>query len=86
MQNNNTIPTDTTSRKGDPPLSEPKTRIGNLTPKLIVVFTLDGMKRHTINADTAEEQEQIQELLEQIRPCLDIAQAILKKGCTEQTV
>ena len=48
--------------------------------KLIIVFTPGGMESHTIIADTEQEQEQIEGLLGQIKPCLDIADAILKRG------
>ena len=58
--------------------SEANTR--SMNPKLIVVFTPRGMECHSINADTEEEETLMQRLLGQISPCLDIADAILKRG------
>jgi len=51
-----------------------------MNPKLIVVFTLEGMESHTINADTEQEQARMERLLSRIKPCLDVADAILKRG------
>jgi len=48
-------------------------------PSILVVFTSEGMESSVINADSEQEQLQMDELLDRIRPCLDVADAILKK-------
>lgn len=47
--------------------------------KVNVSFTLQGLASVQVVADTEQEQEFGTELLKQIRPCLDVADAILKK-------
>ncbi len=51
-----------------------------MTPKIVVTFTPEGMEPPAIRADTEQEQAAAEELLELIRPCLDVADAILKKS------
>jgi len=68
MHNPFTIPTNLESRS-------PRTN-----PKLLVVFTPDGMVSNAISADTEQEQAQMEGLLSRIKPYLDEADSILKKG------
>ena len=51
-----------------------------MSSKIVVTFTLQGMEHPAICADTEQEQAAAEELLERIRPCLDVADAILKKS------
>ena len=51
-----------------------------MTPKIVVKFTLEGMEVPVISADTEQEQIQMQELLKRIQVCLDVADAIIKRG------
>ena len=72
MDHNNTTNFYTTAIIADPPY--------RTNPELILVFTPKGMKCHVFNTCTAEEEGQIRGLLEQIQPCLDIANAIIKQS------
>ncbi len=47
--------------------------------EVIIRVTRKGMKSIEPLATTEEEEKGVSELLEQIRPCLDVADAILKK-------
>jgi len=51
-----------------------------MKPRIVVTFTSEGMKPLVISADTEGEQIQMEEWLEKIQPCLDVADAIIKKG------
>ena len=48
--------------------------------KIVVTFTPEGMNPPVISADSEQDQAAAEELLERIRPCLDVADAILKKS------
>ena len=56
------------------------------TPKLILVFNLDGMESRAISADTAEEQTELERLLHLIKPALDAVSTIWKQGSKGPTV
>jgi len=49
-------------------------------PSILVVFTSEGMEPPVINADTEQEQVQMEEILRRIQPCLDVADAIIKRS------
>ena len=48
--------------------------------EVIIRITREGMESIEPLATTEEEEKAVSELLEQIRPCLDVADAILKKS------
>jgi len=50
-----------------------------MNTKVIVVFTLGGLESVNIVANSEDEEKAGAKLLEPIRPCLDIADAIIKK-------
>ncbi len=47
--------------------------------KIIVTFTPRGLASADICADTEKDQATLEELLDSIRPCLDVADAIIRK-------
>lgn len=47
--------------------------------KIIVTFAPQGLASADICADTEKDQAALEELLDSIQPCLDVADAILKK-------
>ncbi len=47
--------------------------------KIIVTFTPQGLASADICADTEKDQATLEELLDSIRVCLDVGDAILKK-------
>ena len=49
-------------------------------PEIIVTFTLSGLKSAVIQADSEEDQIKAEEARDRIGPCLEIADAILKKA------
>ena len=49
-------------------------------PRVLVIFTEEGMEPTVIDADTEEEGIAMEKLLEKIQPCLDVINAIVKKG------
>jgi len=51
-----------------------------MNPRIVVTFTLEGMNPPVISGDSEQEQIQMEELLEKIQPCLDVADAIIKKA------
>ena len=50
-----------------------------MEPKIIVHITPEGVGPIEIQAHTEREQAIASEILEKIQPCLDVADAILKK-------
>ncbi len=50
-----------------------------MDPKVIVTFTPEGMNPPVISADSEQAQAKMDELLKRIQPCLDVADAILKR-------
>jgi hypothetical protein len=50
-----------------------------MNPKIVVVFTSGGLESVNILADDEDEERAGGKLLEPIRPCLDVADAIIKK-------
>ena len=51
-----------------------------MEPKIIIAVTTKGIEIPVINADTEQEQTEMEEVLKRIQPCLDVADAILKKS------
>ena len=49
-------------------------------PRILVIFTGEGIEPPVIDADTEEEQAQMEEILARIQPCLDVANTIIRKG------
>ena len=54
------------------------TASGQLT--IVIRITPEGIQPPEIHADSESEQKAADEILERIRPCLDVADAIIKKG------
>ena len=50
-----------------------------IDPKIIVRIGLAGVESIDIQADNEQEQAAAEEVLNHIRPCFDVADAILKK-------
>jgi len=55
------------------------------SPRLLVVFTLDGMESRAINADTAEEEAELEKRFQRILPGLAAVNKIWKQGSTGPT-
>ncbi len=51
-----------------------------LASTIVVTITPQGINSPVIHTDTEEEQIRMQGLLAQIAPCLDVADAIVKKA------
>jgi len=49
-------------------------------PQVVIRFTREGVQPSEILATSEAEEKTMRELLEKIQPCLDVADAILKKG------
>lgn len=47
--------------------------------KIILSITLQGLESIDVQADTEQDQVVLEQLLNRIQPCLDVADAILKK-------
>lgn len=48
-------------------------------PRAIIIVTPEGVEPPEIQADTEQDQAHMAEALEKIQPCLDVADAIIKK-------
>jgi len=51
-----------------------------MEPKIIVTFTVEGLESVVVQADNEENQIKAEQARDSIVPCLEIADAILKKG------
>ncbi len=51
-----------------------------MEPKIVITFTLNGLESAVIQADNEGDQIKAEEARDSIAPCLEIADAILKKG------
>ena len=51
-----------------------------MEPQIIITVTTQGIEIPVINADTEEEQTEMEKVLKRIQPCLDVGDAILKKS------
>ncbi len=47
--------------------------------KIILSITLQGLESIDVQADTEPDQLALEQLLDRIRPCLDVADAIIRK-------
>jgi hypothetical protein len=50
-----------------------------MAPKIIVVFTREGLESVGLSANTFEEQQIAKQIEDQVGICLEVADAILKK-------
>lgn len=50
-----------------------------MAPRVIVVFTPEGLESVALSADTFEEQQIAKQIEDQVGICLEVADAILKK-------
>ena len=47
--------------------------------RIVVIITPQGVESIDIHADTEQDQVVLEQLLDRIRPCLDVADAIIRK-------
>ncbi len=50
-----------------------------MQPRIVVIITPQGVESIDIHADTEQDQVVLELLLDRIRPCLDITDAIIRK-------